>query len=300
MPKVSEQKHSSMNGRHEAAVVSTNGHDTKGLGPAARQRELFAEDGRAQEAPAPDLEEWDEARDGYIPDEEQGSRLLADERSTMEKLHESGTDGSPRKLVGVAHPLKSHGGKSYQAKGIIGLMPPRARNSNDPAADDPGWLRYVEPFFGAGAVLLTLDPEGIAEVVNDINGALTNFWDVLKSPVHFAELHRLACCTPVSEVEFERALTDLYDASLSPARRAMAFMVRNRQSRQALGKDFASPVRIRTRRGMDEYVSSWLSAVEGLPAFHERLRRVLVRNTDALKVIRSEDGARTLFYLDPP
>ena len=48
-------------------------------------------------------------------------------------------------------PLKWHGGKSYLAKWIIGLMPPRVRNSNDPAADDDGWCHYVEPYFGGGA-----------------------------------------------------------------------------------------------------------------------------------------------------
>jgi DNA adenine methylase len=40
--------------------------------------------------------------------------------------------------------------------------------------------------------------------------------------------------------------------------------------------------------------------VEGLPAVHERLKRVLILNREALDVIRSEDGPRTLFYLDPP
>src|SRR5262249_26817796 len=41
-------------------------------------------------------------------------------------------------------------------------------------------------------------------------------------------------------------------------------------------------------------------AVEGLPAVHERLRRVVILNADALDVIRQQDGPRTLFYLDPP
>jgi DNA adenine methylase len=225
----------------------------------------------------------------------------------MPVVHERGTDGNgsvavgrPRQLDGVSQPIKRHGGKSYLAQRLIALMPPRARNPNAPAADDPGWTHYVEPNFGGGAVLLAQDPEGISEVANDVDGAMTNFWDVLRSPEHFPELQRLAALTPVSEVEFARAGEDQDDSRLSPAERALAFLVRNRQSRQALGKDFVTPVRNRTRRGQQEHVSAWLSAVEGLPAVHARLQRVLILNTDAVSVIRSEDTPRTLFYLDPP
>ena len=51
---------------------------------------------------------------------------------------------------------------------------------------------------------------------------------------------------------------------------------------------------------MNGNVSEWLSAVEGLPAVHERLRRVVVENMPALDLIRREDGPATLFYCDPP
>ena len=50
-------------------------------------------------------------------------------------------------------PLKWHGGKNYLAKKIVELMPPRCKKPNAPEADDPGWLHYVEPHFGGGAVL---------------------------------------------------------------------------------------------------------------------------------------------------
>jgi site-specific DNA-adenine methylase len=54
-------------------------------------------------------------------------------------------------------PIKRHGGKHYQAEDIVKLMPPRAKNSNAPAPDDPGWLHYVEPFAGTLAVLFAAD-----------------------------------------------------------------------------------------------------------------------------------------------
>src|SRR5262249_31131809 len=58
--------------------------------------------------------------------------------------------------------------------------------------------------------------------------------------------------------------------------------------------------RTRTRRGMNEQASAWLNAVDGLPAVHARLRRVVILNRDAVDVLRQEDGQGTLFYLDPP
>jgi DNA adenine methylase len=51
---------------------------------------------------------------------------------------------------------------------------------------------------------------------------------------------------------------------------------------------------------MNENVSAWLSAVEGLPECHERLRRVEIRNMDGVDFIKAYDHPRALFYLDPP
>ena len=51
---------------------------------------------------------------------------------------------------------------------------------------------------------------------------------------------------------------------------------------------------------MNEQASAWLGCIEGLADVHDRLKRVVVLCDDALKVIRQQDGERTLFYLDPP
>lgn len=61
------------------------------------------------------------------------------------------------------------GGKQYLADRIIDKMPPRCKNPNAPDSGDPGWLHYVEPYAGGLAVLLANDPQGISEVVNDLN-----------------------------------------------------------------------------------------------------------------------------------
>ena len=51
---------------------------------------------------------------------------------------------------------------------------------------------------------------------------------------------------------------------------------------------------------MNEQVSSWLTAIEGMPEVHARLKRVVILNDDAITVIQREDSPNTLFYCDPP
>jgi len=133
----------------------------------------------------------------------------------------------------------------------------------------PPHVHYVEPYFGSGAVLFAKDPEGVSEVVNDSNGDLINFWTVLRGP-KWREFYERMQFTVMSEWAWQ-------EAGL-----------------------FATLSRTRTRRGMNEQASAWLSAIEGLPAVHARLKRVVILNRDALDVIRQQDGPETLFYLDPP
>lgn len=209
-----------------------------------------------------------------------------------------------QKKPSLTPPLKWHGGKQYLAQRIINLMPPRCKTPNAPQADDPGWLHYVEPYFGGGAVMLANDPEGISEVVNDLNGELINFWDVLQDPGEFESFHDRMRATPFSKELFEvcniRRMLEKRQPSMDRVGFARCFYIRCRQSLSGRMDSFAGITRNRTRRGMNEQVSAWLNAVEGLPAVHERLKRVLILNDDALTVIKKEDGPRTLFYLDPP
>lgn len=192
-----------------------------------------------------------------------------------------------------SNPLKWHGGKQYLADEIIALMPPHTH--------------YVEPFFGGGAVLFRKPCEGVSEVINDRYLELINFWRVLSLPASFAMFQRRIEAIPFSQMYFDVAklakevsFTGDGTPEENSVDAAVGFFIRYRQSRQGLGKDFATLSRNRTRRGMNEQVSSWLSAIEGLPEAHERLKRVVILNDDALKVIGQQDGPKTLFYLDPP
>lgn len=203
----------------------------------------------------------------------------------------------------LVQPLKWHGGKHDLAKWIISLMPPRCKTPNAPQPDDNGYLHYVEPYFGGGAVMLANDPEGISEVANDLNDDLSSFWETLQGHTSFNQFVRLVLAIPFSEKEFDLAKTNSImsaDGYGQMIHKAATFFIRCRQSLSGRMKGFAGITRNRTRRGMNEQVSAWLNCIEGLPAVHARLQRVLIRNRPAIEIIQKEDGPRTLFYLDPP
>lgn len=188
--------------------------------------------------------------------------------------------------VRMLPPLKWHGGKHYLAGQIIRLFPPH--------------IHYVEPFFGGGAVFLAKPPaliEGHSEVVNDLNQDLSRFWRVLRDEPSFVEFKRLVEATPMSRPVWEEAYEGKGQTDVE---RAVDFFVRYRQSRQGLGRDFATMSRSRTRRGMNEQAASWLTAIESLPEAHRRLRRVVILSEDAVQVVAREDSPDTFFYLDPP
>jgi DNA adenine methylase len=199
-------------------------------------------------------------------------------------------------MAKLIQPLKYFGGKHYLAPKIIALMPDH--------------IHYVEPFAGGLSVLLHKDPRGISEVANDVDGDLTNFWTVMADVSLFPEFRRLAEATPFCEAIWDSASQQLHlnglpesdplRVVLSPVQRAWAYFVTCRQSMGARMEEFAPLSRNRVRRGMNEQASAWLTAVEGLPAVHERLKRVVILNRDFPEVFSSQDSPNTLFYCDPP
>lgn len=185
-------------------------------------------------------------------------------------------------------PIKWHGGKHYLASKIVQMMPDH--------------IHYVEPFAGSLAVLFAKDPEGVSEVVNDIDQELYGFWHNLRESGYYERFLRMSQATPFSEDLWnwaERVINQQMGENVS-VERAWAFFVLCRQSLAGRMKSFTGITKTRTRRGMNGEVSAWLSAIEGLPEVHNRLKRVLILNRDGLDVIHSQDGEQTLQYLDPP
>ena len=168
--------------------------------------------------------------------------------------------------------MKIHGGKGAfngkLARWILSLFPPVDLYDN-----------YVETNAGGLSVFFHRPPDTIkAEIVNDLNGEIANFWQALRGEDTFKQFMRLIKSTPFARVIFEEA-KDL--KTNDPVRQAWATFIKSRMSRQALGKEFATLSKGRLRGGMNEQVSAWLSTIEGLAESHERLREVVIENTNA-------------------
>lgn len=160
------------------------------------------------------------------------------------------------------------------------------------------YVHYVEPYFGSGAVLFDYsDYENVSEVVNDLNGQLTNFWQVLQSPSLFSEFRRIINMMPVSQVEWKLSHLLVGNSAIDCA---VKFFINCRQSLTGRMQEFTALTKSRTRRGMNAEVSAWLSSIDNLDIVHDRLIRVVILNDNAIKVIKREDSPTILFYLDPP
>jgi DNA adenine methylase len=158
---------------------------------------------------------------------------------------------------------------------------------------------YVEPFLGGGSVWLAKVPSPV-EILNDLNPALSNLWRVLKSPELFPALLARVRATPFGIESWRDARAQLTGRPSDPLDRAVAYFVCSRLSRGGQGQSFLTPT-TRTRRGLPEHESAWLSAIENLPTIHERLQgATLLPPTPTLEVIRQYDGADALIYCDPP
>lgn len=191
----------------------------------------------------------------------------------------------PRTAKVKNQPLKFHGGKSYLAAWLHSLAP-------------QGYTHRNIVFAGGLGEFWNWPHQGVAECVNDINEELVNFYEVLRDPTAFKLFVEVVNLTPLSRYTFNHSganrASNTVDVPL-----AHDFFVRYRMSRQGLAKDYATPT-ARLRRGMNENVSAYLSAVEGLAECHERLQRVELECLDFREFIYMRDHARALFYLDPP
>jgi DNA adenine methylase len=255
--------------------------------PGATAVNVLVEERRIVEVPGRGVSR---RRGADRPDLQEGSETNATERRTNH--FGDGDHAVPEVVLDV-------GGKHYLAERIIDLFPRH--------------LHYCEPFAGGLAVLLARDPDderfwvppvpkvstkGVSEVVNDINGRLTNFWRVLQDPDRFERFRRIVETIPMSRAEWDKAHAHRYGSD--PVADAVAFFVDCRQSRAGEMKGFTPITRTRTRHRMNGNVSEWIDVIECFTDVHAMLRRVLVESMDAIALIEREDTPNTLFYIDPP
>lgn len=181
-------------------------------------------------------------------------------------------------------PIRYFGGKCNFVSKLLDFIPPHKI--------------YVEVFGGGASLLFAKKPSPI-EVYNDIDSNIVNLFRVLRDKEKFEEFYRLACLTPYSREEYKYCKVNL-DNCNDDIERAWMFYV---LARQCFGGSINSGwgfAVARSYRGMAEACSKWLSAVENLPAIHQRIMRVQIENDDFRKIIPRYDTEETFFYIDPP
>lgn len=176
--------------------------------------------------------------------------------------------------------------------------------------------QYFEPFCGSMAVLLAKEPSQ-KETVNDLHGDLVNLARVLQATNAAETLYDKLQRTLLSEDLLEQARIQLGNVGelfledldhIKPQNAACidraywyflaSWMGRNGTAGSAR-VDYQIAVRW-TKSGGSPTVR-WRNAVDSIPAWHERLRNVVILKRDAFRILdRFEDVPETAIYADPP
>jgi DNA adenine methylase len=215
--------------------------------------------------------------------------------------------------------LRYHGGKWLLAPWIISHFPPHRV--------------YVEPF-GGGASVLIRKSRSYAEVYNDLDGEVVNLFRVVRD--NGLELKRRLALTPFAREEYQsawfpsddpieqarrtviRSFMGFGSAAVTMSRRSTArggqpgtgFRSNSNRSGTTPAHDWRNfaGTGFRTYTGESDGrknrhtlpCGDWATYEAALDPIIERLRGVVIENKDAIEIIRTHDGAKTLHYVDPP
>ncbi|MCW5697321.1 MAG: DNA adenine methylase [Bauldia sp.] len=183
--------------------------------------------------------------------------------------------------------MRWHGGKWRLAPWIIGHFPPHRV--------------YVEPFGGAGSVLLR-KPRAAAEVYNDLDDEVVSLFRVLRDPEASARLVELLRLTPFARTEFY----ECYQPTDDPIESARRLCIRSRMgfgsnAHATTGTNRAQTgFRANSNRSGTTPAQDWGNYPDTLAAVIDRLAGVVVEHRPAVQVMAAHDGPETLHYVDPP
>jgi DNA adenine methylase len=180
--------------------------------------------------------------------------------------------------------LRYHGGKWLLAEWIIGHFPPHRT--------------YVEPFGGAGSVLMR-KPRAYSEVYNDSWQTVVDVFRAVRDPVTAAELERRLRLTPFARDEFRAAYIYQTDDLVERARKHIVRSFMGFGSASTNGKHMTG-FRAKSQRSGTTPALDWRNFPDHVKTFTERMQGVVIENKRALDVIEQHDGSDTLFYCDPP
>jgi DNA adenine methylase len=160
----------------------------------------------------------------------------------------------------------------------------------------PSHRTYVEPFGGAAGVLLQ-KPRAYAEVYNDLDGDVVNFFRVVRDPDLRRQLVENLVMTPYAREEFVAA----YETVDDPVERARRLCVRAQMGFGSAGATKPhTGFRSDTARDYGTAQSAWAKYPDRLAAIGRRFVDVLIECRPALDVVKMHDRPDTLSFLDPP
>lgn len=182
----------------------------------------------------------------------------------------------------TAPALRYHGAKFRLASWVQQFFPPHRC--------------YVEPFGGAAGVLLQ-KPRSYAEVYNDLDGDVVNFFRVLRDAEMRERLIEACALTPYARDEFDLA----WEVAADPIERARRLAVRAQMGFGSAGATKGKTgFRIDTRRRYGTAQQLWAEYPETLRPAGLRLSGVMIENRPALDIIKQHDAPDALFFVDPP
>ena len=176
-------------------------------------------------------------------------------------------------------PLSYYGGKQQLASRILDIIPEHGI--------------YCEPFCGGAAIFFSKKPSKV-EIINDTNGEIINFYEVLKRD--FSALEREIEISLHSRKQHHHAKViyenpDMFDR----IKRAWAvWMLANSSYACKLDGGYGYDRKGSISKKLENKRTSFGAD------YAIRLQGAQIECCDALRVIRSRDAPEVFFYLDPP
>lgn len=163
---------------------------------------------------------------------------------------------------------------------------------------------YWEPFCGSMAVLLAKEPATM-ETVNDLHGDLINLARIVRDPVKGPMLYRrLRRVMMAKAMHTDAADVIRYDITQpDDVSRAEAYFIASWMGRNGVAgsRSYNFGYCTRYTKNGGHAATRFANAVESIPAWRRRLRRVNILNQDAFTLIeRVEDADGVVMYIDSP
>ncbi|MDR2793414.1 MAG: DNA adenine methylase [Treponema sp.] len=176
-------------------------------------------------------------------------------------------------------PLSYYGGKQQLANIILGLIPPHRL--------------YCEPFLGGAAIFFAKEPSKV-EIINDSNGEIINFYEVLQRD--FTALEKEVAISLHSRKQHRQAEVIYQNPEMfDRIKRAWAIWVLANSSYGCM---------LDGGYGYDRTGGTSKKLANKRAGFTVdyavRLQQVQIECCDALRIIRSRDTPDAFFYCDPP